>query len=228
MKTVKRDEKGKIIKDDEGKAVLTGINLFKIRFAATEVPEKATMWCTAVYLKPYVDKPRRCAYCQRYGHIARFCKDKFKQKQMCGGCAKEHEEGYVCKVSKDDVQCINCKRAKLEDLNHEVGEPKCPIFILNKDIKTAMATHNVNQKKAFKLLEENGGVSPMKKKENKTFAQTAASVDLRELIDSAKMKKNDLHYNEEEELKNRFREKKKERQEEKKTESLRTLVLKTD
>ena len=53
-------------------------NTFKCRFLTTKVPDRATMWTTTIFINPFDEIPKICIFRLRYGHVERFCKDKFR------------------------------------------------------------------------------------------------------------------------------------------------------
>lgn len=180
------DGRGKIIYEDKGNGRsaprLVDSHLFKIRCKTTKVPSRAVFCGVIVDVTPFVDRPRRCNHCQRFGHIARFCKSS-KKPVICGKCAQSGHDSPSC-VS-DKPECINCKRNGLEDTAHAVFDRRCPILITNQKIKEVIAYHNVDNKKAKEILETNGGRNPPVEK--KTFAEVVIKSDLALLVKNAKL-----------------------------------------
>jgi hypothetical protein len=74
----------------------------------------------------------RCYKCQRFGHIAKYCRE---QETTCGLCA-EHHETRQCLKQESDHKCINCVRfnrlknvTKKADEKHTVFSDKCQRLI---------------------------------------------------------------------------------------------------
>lgn len=70
-------------------------------------------------------RPTQCFKCWRFGHIAKFCRNK----KCCAKCTEEHEE-KDCKSS--DKKCRNCiefnqHNKKATSVNHESNDKKCPM-----------------------------------------------------------------------------------------------------
>lgn len=161
----------------DGKKIpqLENTNLFKVRLKTNGVPDRASMWGVLVNLHPFIDKPRRCAHCQRFGHIARFCKNKNRD-AVCGNCGAF---GHIADDCKDtNPCCINCKRNKLDDTNHPAFDNNCPTYLFQREVKAVMASHSVDQHLAIKMLNEHNGKNPPKKR---TYAE-AVQIDYKNLI----------------------------------------------
>ena len=58
-----------------------------LEFQEETLPAKVMIGYMCFTVREYVPPPMRCYKCQRYGHIAKFCKGK----QMCGKCGGDHE-----------------------------------------------------------------------------------------------------------------------------------------
>lgn len=166
---------------------------FKVKFRTTEVPEKATLMMSTVFLSPFVDSPKRCNYCQRYGHIEKYCRDVDNEKKdrVCARCAGSGHSSKEC-VS-DTLKCINCVRENLPETDHAASDRCCPIYEFNKNIKYVMANHNVDKNEAIVKLQKNGGVPP--KKPSSYAGAAKVVVDMAKLVEEAKIKKKELQLN---------------------------------
>ena len=174
----------KIFTEENGtkKDLLVPSNKFKCRFLTTEVPDRGTMWALTVFINPFEEKPKRCTWCLRYGHVERFCKDRFRREKVCVKCSGSGHDEVSCVEEK--ICCINCARAHVSDFNHKANDSRCPIFLYEKDIKRIMAQRNLSHKDAEKILQENGGIPP-KKIIQRTFAETI-KIDMNALVNKAK------------------------------------------
>ena len=186
----KKDTNEIVYEEKDGKKFpkLEDTDLFKFRCRTTEVPDKAVFWGVIVEINPFIDKPRRCNHCQRFGHIEKFCKNKSKEK-ICGRCSQLGHDHKTCKEK--TAKCINCVRNNIKEDYHEVFSKDCPVFMLQKEIKTVMAYHNVSQKEATEILEKNNGSNPPVKK---SFADATKSnlVDLVRTANAEKTKKKEI------------------------------------
>lgn len=75
-------------------------------------------------VKDYNDVPR-CYNCQKYGHVAKYCKS---ETPSCSQCAGEHSFKECPDKNKENVCCVNCKRDGRPDFKHEVRWKKCPFY----------------------------------------------------------------------------------------------------
>lgn len=180
------DGKAKVIfeTNESGRKVpkLEDSNLFKIRCKTIHVPNRAVFWGLIVNVSPFVDRPRRCNHCHRFGHIGRYCRDKYKP-MTCGRCSLPGHDARTCE--REERSCINCQREKMEVTNHSAFDKNCPILILNQKIKEVMAFHNVDTEEAKALLKKHHGRNPPVQK--KTFAETVKQKnDLATLVEVAK------------------------------------------
>ena len=60
---------------------------------------------------------RHCARCQKYSHLAHFCK---ASEAICGKCSGAHETSE-CVASSSDFKCANCSK------NHAASSRACPL-----------------------------------------------------------------------------------------------------
>lgn len=64
-----------------------------------------------------------CFKCCYFGHVAKYCKGTV----CCYKCGKEHESNQC--PGDNPLDCVNCKRMKLEDRIHSARDPKCPAYL---------------------------------------------------------------------------------------------------
>ena len=67
-----------------------------------------------------IPKHRRCYNCQRYGHLARDCKNSI----ACSRCSLEHSSQDCSPLS--ELKCVNCAINGKHDVNHASYSSSCP------------------------------------------------------------------------------------------------------
>ena len=65
------------------------------------LPDRVFLGFLCFYVWAYIPKPMRCFQCQRFGHIAKIC----KEKRRCAKCSGDHEYGK-CEGAK--LKCCSC------------------------------------------------------------------------------------------------------------------------
>lgn len=67
----------------------------------------------------------QCSMCLGYGHGRRFCTE---TQELCSHCGGPHLKA-TCpdRAIEERPECINCKRAKIENCNHNAFSQECPI-----------------------------------------------------------------------------------------------------
>lgn len=73
-----------------------------IEFEGENMPKKVYLGYMSYPVRLYVPKPMRCFNCQRFGHIANYC----KEKKRCARCGGEHDYGK-CGTGVQP-KCCNC------------------------------------------------------------------------------------------------------------------------
>ncbi|XP_070158964.1 uncharacterized protein [Polyergus mexicanus] len=137
----------------------TESDTYVVRFRTLSVPPSVIYMGKRCYLTPFIEKVRRCQRCQRFGHVARFCRasDRNAVCQRCGKLVSSHDSSNNVNepCSAESPSCINCKRHKLPDNEtvHEASSNSCPIFQKQRRIKKLMAFHGISQSEAMSMLE---------------------------------------------------------------------------
>lgn len=124
---------------------------YLIRFRSSQAPHSVIYMGKRLTFELFVQRVRRWQRCQRFGYISKICRTP-ADKAICYRCGKScttHKEG-ICPT--DSPSCINCKRHKFVDTNHEASSNFCPVFKRQKQIKNIMAFHNISQVEAEALL----------------------------------------------------------------------------
>jgi hypothetical protein len=77
-----------------------------------------------MYLEDFIRPPVQCRKCKGFGHIEKFCKQKYK----CAKCGSDHSE-QNCKEKLENQKCTNCNE------KHSTYYRRCKKFIDAKNIK---------------------------------------------------------------------------------------------
>lgn len=135
---------------------LADTNLYIASFHNSVVPTSAILLGKSIFFTPFIQRVRRCANCQRFGHTAGLCKGASK-KCYCESCGDLGHNKSDCTTAV--VKCINCIRAKLTDINHKASDSGCPIFLRQKEIKKIMAALSLSPGEASDHLTAHGPLS---------------------------------------------------------------------
>lgn len=140
-------------KDNPSKFIFVDSNLYIATFHNITVSNSAIFLGKTIYFTPFVQRMRRCAHCQRFGHTVKNCKS-INRPQFCESCVAT---GHSSKsYTNPDFNCINCVRNKNKDTLHKASHPDCPVFLLQRDVKRAMATLGLSPREAYEHIARNG------------------------------------------------------------------------
>ena len=92
-------------------------------------------------VKPFVEAPRRCYKCQKFGHTKTRCSSK---NEICAKCAGDHVD-RDCKAT--TFKCANCK-----DGQHQAFDKKCPKYVEIKSLLEISGREKISMKDAKKKL----------------------------------------------------------------------------
>ena len=102
-------------------------------FDSTKMPEFMYAAWFKYEVKPFIPRPRRCFYCQEFGHIITSCRSKSQGKEaICVNCG-DHEHGE-CHLT---PKCVHCGK------EHPSSSNKCDVFLLEKEIQAIRVTERV-------------------------------------------------------------------------------------
>ena len=122
--------------------VLTPIPTYVLTFNMTKLPLVLKAAWLRLEVRPYIPSPRRCYYCQRFGHVSDSCRRKIKgDKRICNNCGQE-DHGDCNKPS----FCINCTG------NHPASSKSCDRYILEREIQTIRSKEHVTFQEAKKRV----------------------------------------------------------------------------
>ena len=116
-----------------------------LTFASTKLPNAISAAWYKFKVKQYIPRPRRCFYCQEFGHVLSSC----RRKEMgndpicvnCGSVAHGH--------CQRDPSCIHCGG------NHPSSSLKCDVFLMEQEIQAVRITERISFSEArLKVLNQ--------------------------------------------------------------------------
>ena len=85
-------------------------------------------------MKPFIPRPRRCFYCQEFGHVVTSCRLKDQGKpSICKNCGEE-EHGICTRISK----CIHCGS------NHPASSFECDVYLFEKEVQATRTKERIS------------------------------------------------------------------------------------
>ncbi|KAF2901955.1 hypothetical protein ILUMI_04232 [Ignelater luminosus] len=143
-------EAKRMITKRNGVSVNTALVL--LTFNRIKLPGRVKVSFYSLEVRPYIPAPLRCYRCQSFGHISANC----KRNPICN-CGKPVHENSGCE---EPFVCVNC------DGNHSSLSPKCPVYRLEKEIKTIQTLQKIPYAEARKQVVPKGGLSYLKSQQN--------------------------------------------------------------
>ena len=116
-----------------------------IEFKGEEIPGRVYVGCMSYYVREYIPKPMRCFKCQKFGHIAKFC----KEKRRCARCSGDHEYGEC--EGKEKPKCCSCGG------EHSVAFGGCPIMKKEVEIQKVKVLEKITYAQAVKKIKKGDG-----------------------------------------------------------------------
>ena len=114
-----------------------------LTFEGQNLPKNLFIFNVRTNVEAYVQKPRQCYSCFKFGHTSVMCKSPNKLCIMCGH--NEHEKECAAPTP----CCANCKGP------HKSIDSQCPAYQERMKINTIMAFDNISFVEARKLLPKN-------------------------------------------------------------------------
>ncbi|KAH6930345.1 hypothetical protein HPB50_012995 [Hyalomma asiaticum] len=102
----------------------------RIVFATETAPEYIVLGYTRYRVFKYIECPRQCSKCQRFGHVAGACRLPVR----CPRCGGNHDRSSC---ATEQLQCPNCKK------QHESTSSRCRVLRKEKEIHNYKMNHNV-------------------------------------------------------------------------------------
>ena len=122
--------------------VLTPLPTYLITFDLIRLPRELKAAWLRLEVRPYIPSPRRCFYCQRFGHVSDSCRRKLKgEKRICNNCGQE-DHGNCDNPS----FCVNCTGS------HPASSKSCERYLLEREIQTIRSKEHVTFQEAKKRV----------------------------------------------------------------------------
>ena len=105
-----------------------------LTFDNTVLPKVIYAAWYKIEVKPFIPRPRRCFYCQEFGHVVTSCRLKDQGKpSICKNCGEE-EHGMCAKISK----CVHCGS------NHPASSFECDVYIFEKEVQATRTKERIS------------------------------------------------------------------------------------
>lgn len=114
----------------------------KLTFSSGVTCEHVYIGHTRYEVFPYLEKPRQCPKCNRFGHIASTC----SKAQRCSRCGGEHD---ISTCGAEQPKCTNCSK------RHDATSPRCPIYKVEKQIANYKSSNNMDYTSAKSAIISN-------------------------------------------------------------------------
>ncbi|CAN7952177.1 unnamed protein product, partial [Ixodes pacificus] len=131
----------------------------KLTFSSGAACEHVYIGHTRYEVFPYLEKPRQCPKCNRFGHIASTC----SKAQRCSRCGGEHD---ISTCGAEKPKCTNCSK------RHDATSPRCPMYKVEKQITNYKSSNNMDYTSAKSAIISNqetrgAGKRPQRTNEDK-------------------------------------------------------------
>lgn len=110
-----------------------------IEFEGDILPQKVLLGYMSYPVRPYVPKPLRCFKCQRFGHMAKSCREKVR----CARCGGGHEYGKCGEGVRP--KCCNCGG------NHSVAYRGCEVLRREVEVQQIRVKEKISYAEAVKI-----------------------------------------------------------------------------
>lgn len=124
-----------------------------LTFEGQTLPFEICLHKVIVEVEPYITTPSVCFNCFKPGHVGKYCKSESKC-SLCG--ASKHSDSCAVEVPR----CANCNGG------HKSTDRSCPTYVLEKEVRRAMAVYNVSMTAARRLVTHNSQAKVQVSKEN--------------------------------------------------------------
>ena len=123
------------------------LKIAKIAFDSHETPKEIHIAGHILEVRPYINKPRQCGKCWRFGHPAKYCRNESIYCLKCG------QPGHdISKCNNNITHCANCGES------HQANARSCPHFVFNNKVFQFQQKRGFPRKAAIQYLKRTGEV----------------------------------------------------------------------
>ena len=141
--------------------ILTPIDTYILTFQTNTLPTKLKLssWY-AIDVKEYIERPRQCYNCQKFGHSGKHCRQ--KDEKTCSKCSQKGHIKNDC--TETEFCCLNCKE------KHPSTSKDCIKYQVEAEILKLQLKHKIPRPKAQTLcLEANPDIKYLYEKPKRSY-----------------------------------------------------------
>ena len=124
------------IQSEEDMKTFTSMRL-SIEFSA-RIPDRVFFDYVSIPIIPFIQPPKRCFICQRYGHSSLSC----RRKTSCTNCAQNHFHTECTVTEKEQFKCSSC------DQNHKASSSMCNYYKEALKVAAQLQVSRISQSQA--------------------------------------------------------------------------------
>ena len=136
-------------------------NTVTLTFQSTVTPREIKAGYLIAEVKPFIQRPRKCFKCQKFGHITKWCRS---ETTVCGKCTENHDTN-TCQATEDVYVCAVCP----DKAKHASTDQNCPTYLYQKQICEIMSIQNVSFIEAKKQVIPMSGTYAAAAKKKKLY-----------------------------------------------------------
>ncbi|XP_043470887.1 uncharacterized protein LOC122504067 isoform X2 [Leptopilina heterotoma] len=125
-------------------------DIIDLVFSTTHVPRSLFIWSVRIFVTPSIPSPKRCFYCQHFGHVLNQCRSGHPN---CEFCAERHDT-KKCNNPRPGNICFNCSE------DHKASSRDCPVYKYEFQLMKERYLHNISKEMAYEKLNDLGWVNP--------------------------------------------------------------------